>query len=157
MLKLFISLVVSLSLLKSSLLVEAFVICPPPETISPFDCTEFGTSNTTSLDCYYKELTDSQVSDILDAYLATPNVSPVGQLRMGSNTLLTRIPVQMKSFTQLVVAAITVNPITSIESGAFNFADDTNPLKTLSFSSDQVTTIEPGAFKGFHFIFFYPF
>ena len=165
MLRFLFAFVVCFSLLHLSVLVDADVICPPFEAISPCDCydyttTEFVRTNTTYLYCYYKYLTDSQMSDILDAYLATPNVSPVGRLQLSFN-LLTRVPVQVKSFTQLVIADLSGNSfesggITSIESGAFNIADGAYPLETLFLDHNQLTTIAPGAFKGSNFVYFFP-
>ena len=132
-----------------SVLVDA-AVCPPASAISPCDCgqSQFNT-NTTYLFCNSRNLTDSQVSAILDAYLNTPNVSPVRQLELQYNRL-TRVPDQMKSFTQLEYAYLFSNSITSIESGAFNLADDVNPLQYLHLDFNQLTTIAPGAFKGFY-------
>ena len=149
--------------LQLSVRVEAVVVCPPADVISPCTCRRYSTrTNSTYLNCgSSRNLADSQVNDILDAYLATPNVSPVGRLQLSNNALLTRIPVQVKYFTQLEYADIYFNSIASIESGAFNNADDSNPLWDLRLEFNQLVTIAPGAFKGFqlfHFhLFLYPF
>ena len=140
-------------LLQSSLLVDA-TVCPPVEAILPCICSQW-TPTTTYLFCNSRGLIDSQVSDILDAYLNTPNVSQVGDLRLGINNL-TRVPVQVKSFNQLQNAYLFDNSITSIESGAFNASDAANPLKYLSLIENQLTTIAPGAFKGSNFVYFFP-
>ena len=129
-----------------SLLADADVICPPANVISPCTCSEY-TKNTTQLDCGSHGLIDSQASDSLDAYLSSPGVSPVGYLQL-SDSNLTRVPVQVKSFTQLEFAFLISNFITSIESGAFNASDAANPLKDLSLDGNQLTKIAPGAFKG---------
>ena len=146
--------VLSFFLLQLSLLVDAVVVCPPVEAISPCTCSEYYyTTTTTTLNCAGQNLIDSQVSAILDAYLKTPNVSPVGYLNLSFN-LLTRVPVQVKSFTQLQYAFLYDNSISSIESGAFN-APDAYPLSNLWLDGNQLTTIAPGAFKGSNLINFF--
>ena len=154
LIKLVVALVVCLSFLHLSVQVEAATVCPPANVISPCACSQW-TPTTTYLNCQSRVLTDSQASAILDAYLKTPNVSPVGVLQL-SNNLLTRVPDQMKSFTQLEYAILDFNSITSIESGAFNFTDAANPLRSLYLSTNQLTTIAPGAFKGSNLIYFFP-
>ena len=149
MIKFAVAFVVCCSL--SVLLVEAVVVCPPFDVISPCTCAEAQTANTTFVFCASNNLNDPQASDILDAYLKTPGVSPMGQILLSGN-LLTHVPVQMKSFTQLEFAFFGLNSISSIESGAFNLADDANPLQYLDLHTNQLTTIAPGAFKGSNFI-----
>ena len=151
LIKLLVAFVVCLSFLQSSVQVEAATVCPPANAISPCACSQW-TPTTTYLNCQSRILTDSQASAILDAYLRTPNVSPVGVLQL-SNNLLTRVPDQMKSFTQLEYAFLYNNFFTTIESGSFNApADAPYPLAGLSLGANQLTTIEPGAFKGSNFI-----
>ena len=138
---------------KSSVLVDA-AVCPSANVILPCTCSQY-TTNTTTLNCNSLNLIDSQASEILDAYLSSPGVSPVGQLYLSNNRLLTRVPVQVKSFNQLRLAYLYSNAITSIESSAFNASDAANPLQYLELYGNQLTTIEPGAFKGFHLIIFF--
>ena len=145
MLELFTAFVVCLSVLQTKQ-VEAANVCPPVNVISPCTCIQ-QTATTTYLNCASNNLNNSQVSDILDAYLATADVSPVSYLGLYNN-LLTRVPVQIEFFTQLIEATFYSNSISSIESGAFNLADDANPLQYLSLHGNQMTTIAPGAFKG---------
>ena len=106
-------------LLSSSLLlvVKAAVICPPAADYAPCDCEE--RNGTITLTCDMRNLNDSQVSDILDAFLTTPGVSPVGDLNLYQNRL-TRVPTQIKFFDQLKRVTLQENSITSVESGAFN-------------------------------------
>ena len=152
MLRLAVACFVCLFFLKSLVLVDSLYICPPANAISPCDCGRGYDETTTSVVCTSQHLTDSQTSAILDAYLATPNVSQVDYIDLSSN-LLTHVPVQVKSLTQLRFASFYDNSITSIESGAFNLADTANPLSFLDLGFNQLTTIAPGAFKGFHFPF----
>ena len=79
----------------------------------------------------------------------------MGELYLFVNELLTRVPVQIRSFTQLELADFSENSITSIESGAFNLADAANPLSFLDLGFNQLTTIAPGAFKGSNLINFF--
>ena len=132
----------------SSSLVNADVICPPAADYAPCLCGENrGRPGTVYLYCYNQNLTDSQMSGILDAFLTTPGVSPLGYLSMWQNQL-TRVPTQIKSFNQLDAVYIYENSIASIGSGAFNFPDAANPVRDLSLYYNQLTTIAPGAFRG---------
>jgi len=96
------------------------------------------------LECSRCNLTDSEVSDILDAFLSTPGVSPLLILNLSGNQL-TRVPSQMQLFTELVVIEFQNNAIPSIESGTFNSNDDN---WSLYLDSNQLTTIAPSAFRG---------
>ena len=139
------------SLFKSSVQVKlAAVVCPPAADYAPCNCTEFlpNKPGTIYLGCWGNQLNDSQVSDILDVFLKTPGVSPVGRSDLQFIQQLTRVPSQIKSFPQLNWVDLSTNGITSIESGAFNFTDAANPLKMLYLQYNQMTTIAPGAFKG---------
>ena len=137
-----------LLLSSSSLVVNAAAVCPPATDNVPCSCYEWPQSSTIDIYCYNQNLSDSQVSDILDAFLTTPGVSSsVGSLDLRLNRL-TRVPPQMKLFPQLKTVMLEGNFITSIESGAFNFADATNPIRYLTLGNNQLTTIAPGAFKG---------
>ena len=81
MLRFLFAFVVFLSFLQSSVLVEAATVCPPANAISPCACSQW-TPTTTYLNCQSRVLTDSQASAILDAYLRTPNVSPVARKKL---------------------------------------------------------------------------
>ena len=134
-----------LMLLPSSSLINAAVVCPPESATSPCGCREYQLKlGTIYIDCYAQKLNDSQVSDILDIFLASPGVSPFSVLDLRFNQL-TRIPTQMKSFKQLLLVLLIENSITSIESGDFN---TTRHNPSISIGS-QLTTIAPGSFKGF--------
>ena len=119
-------------------------ICPPVDAYAPCDCMDYNPG--IYLLCFNRNLTDSKVSAILDAFLTTPGVSPVDYLDLSGN-LLTRVPNQIKSFTHLGVVHLKKNAITSIESGDFDFQSTVNPLQNLILENNQITTIAPGAFK----------
>ena len=140
---------ISMALLLTSLsLANADVVCPPEAAYAPCGCSEYSEKpDTIYLNCYNRNLGDSKMSDILDAFLTTPGISPVGLLDLMSNRL-TRVPTQMKFFNQLDYVYLNNNDITSIESGAFNFPDAANPILDLDLQNNQLTTIAPGAFKG---------
>ena len=136
---------VMLMLSLSSLVANAS--CPPADAIEPCGCSEYD-MGTIKLDCSNRKLNDSRVSYVLEVFLTTPGTSPVGFLDLWVNQL-TRIPSQIKSFTQLRWLNFQYNPsITSIESGAFNFPDASNSIQMLFLKYNQISTIAPGAFKG---------
>ena len=68
---------------------ESAVVCPPEADISPSNCGEDLTNkpNTILLNCYAQNLNDSRWSDILDIFLATPGISPLGWLNLMLNQL----------------------------------------------------------------------
>ena len=128
-----------LLLLPSSSLVNADVVCPPGTTYNPFcNCIEYSLKRgTIELYCY-GFLVDSQVSDILDAFLTTSGVSPVGSLSLGLNRL-TRVPTQIQLFTQLVDVFLGNNFITSIGSGTFNFPNSSDPIQLLELQNNHTS------------------
>lgn len=126
----------------------AAVICPSAEAIAPCHCIEpFLYPGTVEIYCSGVSATDATVNAALDAFVKTPDVSPVTYLYLHNNSL-TRIPDQVKSFSQLKFVDFWNNKITSIGAGAFNFEDASNPVLSLSLYGTQLTTIAPGAFKG---------
>ena len=135
--------------------VEAGAIgCPTPDAYAPCACGKYSnTSDTIFLDCANKKLSDSNVSNILDLFIMTPGLSPLGRLDLYNNQL-TRVPSQIKFFPQLEEIRLFFNAITSVESGAFNFIKPTTVIYPhyfvyLELSINQLVTIAPGAFKGF--------
>ena len=139
--------IVCFLLLSSSLhqLVQAAVVCPPKDAFQPCYCFEYiGKPDTITLDCLQKNLTDSRIGEILIVFLTTADISPVAQIDLTSNQL-TRVPIQIRSFSELEDVFLDDNPITSIESGDFN---TTRHNPSISIGS-QLTTIAPGSFKGF--------
>jgi Leucine-rich repeat (LRR) protein len=87
------------------------------------------------------------MSEILTSFLTTPGVSSVAYLYLNDNQL-TYVPREIKFFTQATHVVLDRNNISSIESGAFNFSGPL-PLWVLELGANQLTTIAPGAFRGF--------
>ena len=120
-------------------------ICPPPEAYAPCYCGYTSLEpNAIALTCDSFNLTDSEVSDILDTFLSTPDISPLVLLSLRNNQL-TRVPSQMQLFTELQVIDLENNAITSVESGTFKFNAD---YLSLSLENNQLTTIAPDSFIG---------
>ena len=88
---------------------------------------------------------DSIVSELLDTFLTTKNVSPLTHLVLQLNNL-TRIPHQIRKFHQLGSIVLNNNEIKSIDSGAFNFTGIT--AKLINVEVNGLETIAPGAFQG---------
>ena len=129
------------------LTVRSEVICPLASDYSPCDCREptlVIDQGTIVLDCSRRNLDDSAVSKILDTFLNTIGVSPLGYATFTGNRL-TKVPDQIRQFPQLFAVALDYNNIQSIPTGAFNFV---RTLKYLYLSVNQMTTIAPGAFGG---------
>ena len=138
-----------LSLMSSPLMVEGAVVCPSAADYAPCECSEYSYQpGTIFLGCSSKQLTDSRASEILDAFLTTPGVSPLVYLDL-QYSQLTRVLSQIKSFPQLERVYIVFNSITSVDyNKAFNFTEGAYPLDGLTLHVNQLTTIAPGSFKG---------
>ena len=76
------------------------------------------------LDCGRKGLDDETISRILDAYLNTPGVNPLGELSLWNNRL-TRIPNQLHYFNHLKLVDLDSNDISSIVPGTFIYNSGT--------------------------------
>lgn len=96
-------------------LVESAVVCPPLVDYAPYcrcyecDYTQFNyckdESNlgTIFLDCYPSNLfflDDAKAAKILDAFINTPGVSPLGWVNM-IGSVLTRVPDQIRLLSRL--------------------------------------------------------
>lgn len=130
---------------------DAAIICPPDEAIAPCSCEpSFNHPNKLSLDCYSVTLTDKRLSEISDAFLYTPNVSPMNAfLVISTQGGVTRVPNQIKLFPELSAIDLYDVQLTSIRKGDFNLeASKTEFLTSLILSANQISTIAPGAFKG---------
>ena len=135
-------------------MVGASIVCPPAANYAPCDCAENSSlkPGTIILNCASRNLNDTRVSDILDAFLTTPGVSPVTFIFFPNNQL-TYVPSQMKRFTQLGEIYFSQNPIASINANDFNFAGSANSFSFLDLSRTRLTFIAPGAFQGKKIIF----
>ena len=93
-------------------------VCPSADAISPCSCKGNYLGDGVQLDCQSKELTDTQLSNILDAFLPC-GISPLVSLSANINNL-TRVPSQILKMNALAVVDFSNNKITSIPSGAFS-------------------------------------
>ena len=96
------------------------------------------------LNCRNSSLTDSSMNEILDALLAKPNVTSLSHLHLSENNL-TRIPDQVKLFTQLKSVDLSANQIVAIQSGAFVSHQQ---QMMIFLNGNQISRIEPEAFQG---------
>lgn len=128
--------------------VTSQIVCPDRTAIAPCNCNDGGDNVGIELECFAKDLTDAQVSVILDTYLSTPGVSPLTYLMLRANQL-TRIPSQVTSLPQLDRIELNFNKITTVATGSFNLKAT---LKWLFLENNLIATIEPGAFQGIRLI-----
>lgn len=129
-------------------IVDAAATCPASNVVSPCSCSSLGTDRV-SLDCYNKGLTDARIDLILEVFAKDPTMGPLGSIDLGLNSLLTRVPSLIQTFTELGSNVLFYQTgITSIDSGAFNFLNNSNPIQNLFFYQSIITTIAPNAFKG---------
>ena len=125
------------------------MVCPPSASIEPCQCGFYDETDRVDLFCTGRNLNDSEMSRILEAFLDHPNVSALGKLSL-SNNRLTKIPKQIRQFTQLDYVNLDYNEIASIKKGDFYFR---KTLKKLLLGGNWLTFIEPGAFQGLMFTF----
>ena len=127
--------------------VKGLVVCPRLAAYSPCICAENGGNpGTIFLLCSNRNLTDSTASHILDAFLTSPNVSPISIIELSSNPEMTRVPDQIRHFPLLTGINLDFNNISAIETETFNFTDVT--LQFLNLANIQLKSIAPGAFQG---------
>ena len=126
--------------------VEAAVICPPADTYAPCACQidPYGDGTSIRLNCNNQQLDDSQTSDMLDAFLTTPGISPLSWFNYPSNRL-TKVPIQLPFFPLLDFVDLGRSSISSVPYGAFNFS---KTLNILYLNENGLDSIEPGAFQG---------
>ena len=139
------------SVVLTFLTADAAIICPPDEAIAPCSCKpSFDDPNKLDFICYSVTLTDERLSEISDAFLNTPYVSPmVAFLVISTQGGVTRVPDQIKLFPELRALDLYDIQLTSIRKGDFNLeGSKTEFLASLVLSSNQISTIAPGAFKG---------
>ena len=126
--------------------VQCAVTCPPEASYTPCICREAASNpGLITVACPRLNLNDADAGKILDSFLNTPNVSPVGFADFSTNQI-TRIPDQIKLFPQFIGGNFEDNEIVTIQTGAFNFSRAT--LHTLVLAYDNIKSIEPGAFQG---------
>ena len=120
--------------------------CPVHSTdISPCLCEEFESPIETRLSCDDQILLgDVGASRVLLKMLNPASSSALTTIHLDSAGL-TRVPSELTRFARLENVHLSGNRIQSIDSGTFNF---TATLKRLDLSSNGLTRIEPGAFKG---------
>ena len=93
-------------------------VCPVAEDIFPCKCERSRVGDgTVSLFCEGLNLDDVKASRILESFLRTPDVSPLGMAVFSKNKL-TRIPNQLRLFNRLRSVDFSRNVISSIEPGA---------------------------------------
>ena len=95
-------------------------LCPKKENVSPCLCMHNEEDDTAFLFCEERNLNDDKASKILDAFVNTPGVSPLGMVLFSSNHL-TRIPDQLRLFNKLSNVELNNNRIGSIDPGTFVF------------------------------------
>ena len=119
--------------------------CPPAAFISPCTCTAVSPIYKSSrLNCNNQRLDDTQLSNVLNAFLA-PGVAPLVQLDVCCNQL-TQIPNQIISaqFSSLATITLYPNQITPIPTGAFTSSPPASIGIDLHFN--KLTAITSGAF-----------
>ena len=89
---------------------------------------------------------NKKISDILDTFLWTPNVSSISRLIL-EQTEITRVPDQVKMLKQLKSVQLVGHRIPIIHSRSFvnSMLDET---LTVTLNNNAIRKIEPGAFQG---------
>jgi hypothetical protein len=146
---------VTIVLLLSYVIVSALGdigVCPPAEKLEPCKCHVFDRDDTKKggtlrFNCTELYLGDEKISQVLDAFISTPGVSPLRELYLYKNNL-TRIPDQIRHFTELDRVELGSNEIKTIEKGSLNF---TRTLGLFKLNDNKMITIESGAFDDINY------
>ena len=95
--------------------------CPPTELIFPCSCEVYGpeTGNSLWVDCASRHLDDDEMSRILDAFVKHSDPGRFRLLHLRDNQL-SRVPQQVRSFSQLTRVNLGNNKIQTIKSDDFN-------------------------------------
>jgi hypothetical protein len=123
--------------------VSSALIQPNPNDYAPCICLDGRDGLTLYVECSNHNLDDTKISTILNSFLA-PGISPLGGLIL-TNNQLTKIPDQLKQFTQLTYVDLDENKISSLTAGTLSF---TARIDAINLGFNQLTTIAPGAFDG---------
>ena len=120
--------------------------CPPSESISPCLCSlvTSGSLNGLSIDCNSQNLTDSQLSTVLNVFLSPQYISPVFQI-MAVQNQLTYVPNEIPKFKSLEELNFSFNQITNITSLSTSFLSVTSI--NIGLNSNQITSIPSQTFK----------
>lgn len=115
------------------------LICPSPTSISPCACIPFtgyrqSINNGIKIGCAGKNLTDFQISRVLNAFLA-PGLSLVQEISAPLNQL-TKVPNQVSKFIALQVVDFSSNKITEIPD------DDGKPFFNNRYPNDTAFSIK---------------
>lgn len=119
------------------------IVCPKPDDYFPCKCLDYN-DGTAYLFCDRQNMQDAKISQILQAYLATANVSPLSFLQLQYNQL-SRVPAEIHLFPALNYVNLEYNNIENVQTGAFNF---TALLYQLHLSSNPLLAIQTDAFQG---------
>lgn len=120
--------------------------CPPVEEYSPCICRDdIFDDGALLLNCDSRNLDDQTASDLLDSFLAHQGDGQpvIRALRMEYN-FLTKIPEQIKLFSELQELYLYENDIETISTGSLTF----NAAEKIVGLGTKIKTIEPGAFVG---------
>ena len=121
-------------------------VCPNSTDILPCICKDSSyVAGFIELNCAGREINDLRASQILDVFLSSTEATNLLGSAYFFNNKLTRVPNQIKFFPRLVNVTLNYNSIASLESETFNFSSTVNYL---GLDSNQISSIEPGAFQG---------
>ena len=131
---------------------------PTSDMISPCKCidpassskqTALNSNNGLLITCKDQLLGDVNVSQVLNFFLvAMGSDQLVGELIL-SNTSLSRVPDEIRLFSNLNYVDLRYNQITFIPSGSIKFpADQVNAPGKIDLSFNRIKSMERGAFQG---------
>ena len=122
--------------------------CPSSTSISPCTCDTVYYNNTLnglSINCEFQNLTDSQLSNVLDVFLSPQYVSPVFRIKAYQNKL-TRVPSQISHFKAAYTIDFSNNQITNISSFSGTIAPS-NSMINIILTGNKITSIPSGIFN----------
>ena len=126
--------------------------CPPSTSISPCTCSTSqpymgGLTDGLYIYCNsFQNVTNSQLSNVLDVFLSPQYINPVVSISASQNQL-TQIPSQISQFKSLTFLDLSYNQITNISSlSAINFSSNMS-YTSIMLMSNKITSIPSGTFN----------
>ena len=121
--------------------------CPESSLISPCRCKleQYLDDKFMELDCSFRDLNNSMISDVLDVFNSTLN-RPLSRLNL-SNNRLTQIPDQLRILDRLRFVNLGHNQISVVRTGTFKSKSSKRHTEVF-LNDNKIIKIEPNSFQG---------
>ena len=121
--------------------------CPESSLISPCRCKleQYLDDKFMELDCSFRDLNNSMISDVLDAFNSTMK-RPLSRFNL-SNNRLTQLPEQLRILDRLRFVNLGHNQIKVVRTGTFKSKSSKRHTEVF-LNDNKIIKIEPNSFQG---------